>query len=113
MGGAYGKGFVRALKEYIKKLPDALQKQVKISFIADIDPYQGANMTADGETPTFQFIHYGILANEKENGNVEQKKSKSTSNAHAIISFISDVSQLQEGDYKWDQKKKKWVLQSK
>jgi hypothetical protein len=111
MGGAYGKGFVRALKEYIATLPEEQQKQIRISFVADFDPYQGSEMTADGETPTFQFIHYGWLANEKEKGKVEQKKSNSNSKAHSIFSFFADISQLQEGTYIWDEAQQKWVLQ--
>ena len=113
MGGAYGKGFVRALKEYIATLPAEQQQQIKISFVADFDPYQGGDMTADGETPTFQYIHYGTIANQKEKGKVEQKPSNSSSDAHAIISFFADVSQLQEGIYKWNEQTKKWELQPK
>ncbi len=111
MGGAYGKGFVKALKEYIATLSAEQQQQVKISFVADFDPYQGGDMTADGKTPTFQFIHYGWLANEKEKGQVEQRPSNSKSTKHSIFSFFADISQLQEGTYKWDEASRKWVLQ--
>ena len=111
MGGAYGKGFVRALREYIQTLPAAQQQQVKIEQVVDFDPYQGADITADGQTPTFQFIHYGLLANQKEKGNVEQKKSKSSSNAHSIFSFFPDISQLQPGTYKWNPQTRTWDLQ--
>jgi len=111
MGGAYGKGFIRALKEYIATLPAEQQQQIKISFVADFDPYQGKDITADGETPTFQFIHYGWLANQKEKGKVEQKKSNSSSTAHSIFSFFADISQLQVGTYKWDEATQTWVLQ--
>jgi RHS repeat-associated protein len=111
MGGAYGKGFVAALKEYIATLPAEQQKQVRISFVADFDPYQGSEMTADGVTPTFQFIHYGLLANEKEKGKVEQKPSNSSSKAHSIFSFFADINRLQEGTYLWDEAQRKWVLQ--
>lgn len=52
-GGAYGKGFVRALREYIATLPAEQQQQIRISFVADFDPYEGSDMTADGVTPTF------------------------------------------------------------
>lgn len=111
MGGAYGKGFVKALKEYIATLPAEQQKQVKIEQVIDFDPFQGSDLTADGETPTFQFIHYGWLANQKEKGKVEQKTSKSSSDAHAIKSFFADISQLQVGTYKWNEQTQTWDLQ--
>ncbi len=113
MGGAYGKGFIKALKEYIATLPKEQQQQIKISFVADFDPFQGSGMTADGTTPTFQFIHYGLLANEKENGKVEQRPSNSKSTAHSIFSFFADISQLQEGSYKWNAQTQTWDLQTK
>jgi hypothetical protein len=113
MGGAYGKGFVRALREYIATLPAEQQQQIRISFVSDFDPYEGSDMTADGVTPTFQFIHYGLLANEKENGKVEQKKSNSKSNAHSIFSFFADINQMQEGTYTWNEQTQKWDLQPK
>jgi RHS repeat-associated protein len=112
MGGAYGKGFVRALREYIASLPEEQQKQIRISFVADFDPYQGDDITADGIAPTFQFIHYGWLANEKEKGKVDQKVSNSNSTAHSIFSFLPDISQLQEGKYVWDETHQNWVLQN-
>ncbi|MDQ6763707.1 MAG: hypothetical protein M3015_13915 [Bacteroidota bacterium] len=111
MGGSYGKSFVAALKEYIKTLPAEQQQQIKIEQVTDFDPYQGKDNTADGETPTFQFIHYGLLANQKEKGKVEQVPSKSSSNAHAISSFFSDISQLQAGTYKWNEQTRTWDLQ--
>lgn len=102
---------MRALKEYIATLPAEQQKQIKIEQVVDFDPFQGSDMTADGETPTFQFIHYGTLANEKENGNVEQKPSNSSSKAHSIFSFFADISQLQAGTYKWNEQTQTWDLQ--
>jgi RHS repeat-associated protein len=110
MGGAYGKGFVQALKEYIKNLPIEVQKQIKISLVADFDPYQGGDLTADPDIKTMQFIHknnwnllgMGWLANEKEMGDVETPASRSNSSDHSIFSFFNDISQLAEGTYKWD-----------
>ncbi|MEJ0101425.1 MAG: RHS repeat-associated core domain-containing protein [Bacteroidota bacterium] len=113
MGGAYGNGLVRALREYIATLPAEQQKQIKIEQVIDFDPYQGADITADGVTPTFQYIHYGLLANQKEKGKVEQKTTRSSSNAHAISSFFADISQLQNGTYKWNEQNQTWELQPK
>lgn len=111
MGGAYGKGFVAALKEYIKTLPAEQQRQIKIEQVIDFDPYQGKGMTADGETPTFQFIHYGWMANEKENGKVDVVPSNNASTAHSIFSFFSDINQLQSGFYMWNAQTQTWDLQ--
>jgi len=119
MGGAYGKGFVRALKEYIKTLPIEKQKQILISLVADFDPFQAGDITADPNIKTLQFKHknnanifgMGWLANEDEKGlgtdNV--KTNTGTSTDHSIFTFFNDISSLQEGSYKWDGKQ--WVLQ--
>lgn len=113
MGGAYGKGFVAALKEYIKTLPVEQQRQIKISLVADFDPYQAGDMKADDDIKTMQFIHYGSLANQKQKGkNVEFPETKSDDKkAHAIASFFADISQLQEGTYIWNEQTGKFELQ--
>jgi RHS repeat-associated protein len=111
MGGSYGEGFVRALKEYIATLPEDIQKQIVIEQVVNFDPFQASSMTADGSIPTFQFIHYGWIANEKENGKVQQMQSWSHSAAHSIFSFFADIRQLQSGRYIWDPKSRTWVLQ--
>lgn len=43
MGRAYAKGFVKTLQEYIKTLPKEQQYQIKITLVADFDPFQGAS----------------------------------------------------------------------
>src|SRR5262249_32076988 len=50
MGGVYGSGYLAALKKYIKTLPKEQQSQIKISLVADFDPFQGSSITGDGET---------------------------------------------------------------
>ncbi|WP_243403409.1 hypothetical protein [Sphingobacterium haloxyli] len=57
MGGAYGKGYVKALQKYISGLSKEEQKQIKISLVADFDPYQASNLMADPSIKTMQFIH--------------------------------------------------------
>ncbi|MCG2793190.1 MAG: RHS repeat-associated core domain-containing protein [Weeksellaceae bacterium] len=119
MGGAYGKGYVKALKEYISTLPKEQQSQIKISLVADFDPFQGGSLKGDGNIPTFQFMHkensnitgMGWLANEEENGKVDITTNSGTSSDHSILSFFGDISKLQEGTYKWNEKKKGWELQ--
>ncbi|MFB6454387.1 RHS repeat domain-containing protein [Chitinophaga sp. Hz27] len=116
MGGAYAKGLVKALKEYIKE--NHLDQQVRITLVADFDPYQGGELTSDPDIKTLQFIHknnwnilgMGWLANGKEKGGVETPNSKSTSSDHSIFSFFIDINQLSEGTYNWNGKK--WVKQN-
>jgi RHS repeat-associated protein len=121
MGGAYGKGFVQALKEYIKTLPVDVQKQIKISLVADFDPYQAGDLTADSDIQTKQYKHknnknvsgMGWLANEDEK-NLDKKDittNSGTSTDHSIFTFFNDISSLAEGTYKWDDANKKWAKQ--
>jgi RHS repeat-associated protein len=115
MGGAYGKGLVRALKDYIKE--HHLEQQVKITLVADFDPYQAGDLKADPDIKTMQFIHknfwnifgMGWLANDREKGDVETPGSRGSSSDHSIFTFIADISQLEEGTYKWNGSK--WVKQ--
>ena len=117
MGAAYGKGYVKALKEYIKTLPKEMQYQVKITLVADFDPFQAGSLKADKNIKTQQFMHednsnifgMGWLANEKESGAEQVKPANNESSDHNVMSFISNVSKLSEGTYKWDGKN--WVKQ--
>ncbi len=119
MGGAYGKGFVAALKEYIKTLPVEQQKQIKISLVADFDPYQAGDITADPDINTTQYKHeggknilgMGWLANEDEKGldKKDIKTNTGTSTDHSIFTFFCHISSLAEGIYKWNGVK--WVKQ--
>ena len=59
MGAAYAKGFVRALKEYIKTLSLGQQQQIKITLVADFDPYQASDISDDPDILTQQFTHIG------------------------------------------------------
>lgn len=110
MGGAYGKGYIKALREYIRTLPKELQSQIKISLVADFDPFQAGDLNAGNNTPTFQFVHagngnilgMGWLANEEESGNVNVYTNTGTSSAHSIMTFFNDISKLAEGTYKWN-----------
>ncbi|HCN48619.1 MAG TPA: sugar-binding protein [Chryseobacterium sp.] len=112
MGGAYGKGYVKALKEYIAGLPKEQQKQIKITLVADFDPFQAGSLKVDPNIKTQQFIHednenikgIGWLANEKEQGisdnNVYINTGSSTD--HSVLTFFNDISKLQEGIYLWN-----------
>lgn len=111
MGGAYGKGFVKGLKEYIKTLPEDQQKQILISLVADFDPFQASALQADPNIRTQQFTHKGIIADEKQNGaNVEYYEDPQK-DSHSIGSFFKNISRLAEGTYKWNDKTQEWELQ--
>jgi RHS repeat-associated protein len=62
MGGVYGKGFVKALKSYIKNHKDLRVRKALISLVADFDPFQAGSKhgKADSNIFTQQFIHDGF-----------------------------------------------------
>jgi RHS repeat-associated protein len=115
MGGAYGKGYVEGLKRYIKE--NGLEKDVRITLVADFDPYQGGSTKADDDIKTMQFIHYGSIANHKQKGkNVDFRDTKATEDdakKHSLLSFFADIGTLQEGIYNYNETTKKWELQKK
>ncbi|NIF07384.1 RHS repeat-associated core domain-containing protein, partial [Chryseobacterium sp. Tr-659] len=112
MGGAYGKGYTTALLDYAKK--HGLEKQVKITLVADFDPFQAGELTANPKVHTLQFTNkdkkgrkdsdgLGGLANEVENGLPMGNHTENTSDAaHSIMSFFGNISQLQQGTYEWN-----------
>jgi RHS repeat-associated protein len=102
MGAAYGKGYVEALQEYIKTLPKEQQSQIKISLVADFDPFQAGYLKANKDVYTQQFTHLGGfwgLAEDKQEGVDDYTESNGV---HSIFSFFSNISSLQEGTYKWN-----------
>jgi len=119
MGGAYGKGFVRGLKEYIKTLPESLQKQIGI-LVSDFDPLMAQYIKADPDIiKTMQYIHdengniwgFGWLANYVQQG-IEAENviiNNGTSTDHSIASFFDDISSLETGFYYYDGNS--WVKQ--
>lgn len=123
MGGTYGKGFVAALRNYIRFSDDPQIRKVLIELIADFDPYQAGDLWVDPKlrAVTFQFMHksnknllgMGWLANETEQGIDEEKVHSNTgqSTDHGIMSFFNDINTLEAGTYKWDEANKKWVKQ--
>ncbi len=117
MGGAYGKGYVKALKEYIKTLPKEQQYQIRITLVADFDPFQAGSLDADPNIYTQQFSHVGKkgrkdsdgmgwLANEVQSG-VDSYTEDDNESAHSIFTFFNNVGSLQEGTYKWNGKE--WI----
>jgi RHS repeat-associated protein len=105
MGSAYGKGYVKALQEYIKTLPKALQYQIKIILVGDFDPYQAASLSANSSVFTQQFTHIDDsisgVADQRQDG-LNDSNYFEQKGAHAVMSFLSDISKLQEGIYSWN-----------
>ena len=118
MGGVYGKGFVKALKEYIKNSKDSQVRKAKITLVADFDPFQAGSQygKADPNIHTQQFINEGWtdifnagwLANEREEG-VEDRIINEKRSSHFINDFFENISDLKEGTYEWDDKKEEWI----
>jgi hypothetical protein len=117
MGGAYGKGFVMALKEYISKLPKEIQYQIKITLVADFDPFQAGSLEANPDVYTQQFSHikkkgrkdsdgHGWLANDEQKG-ADYYREDENESGHSIFLFFNDIQNLQEGTYEWNGKT--WV----
>jgi hypothetical protein len=55
MGSAFGKGYLKGLIKYLKKI--GIYDKVLISLVADFDPFQGSELTAEENTYTQQFWH--------------------------------------------------------
>lgn len=98
-------------------MPKEEQKQIKITLVADFDPYQAGDIPADPDIKTQQFKHdnpwnifgLGWLANEDEPGADQVSVDKNDNSDHSIFSFFNDINKLEEGTYKWDGSK--WVKQ--
>lgn len=97
-----------------------MAKQVKISLIADFDPYEASAIDNDGSIKKMQFLHkgkgsaakMGWLANENEKGAYEQIYNSSNPIDHSIMSFFNDISLLKEGTYKWNAITQQFELQN-
>jgi hypothetical protein len=121
MGGVYGKGFVKALKEYIKTSKDPQVRKALITLVADFDPFQAGSKLgkADSNIYTQQFINEGWsdllnagwLANQEEGG-ADEVKYNERKTSHFIEAFITNVSDLKEGTYEWNEKKQEWICTS-
>ncbi len=119
MGGAYGNGFLAGLQRYIQQLPIPIQMQIKITLVADFDPFQADGFHANSDVKTQQLKHQngwnilgmGWLANYDEEGAEQVQVGKNDSSDHSIFSFFDDIGKLSEGKYTWDKREEKWVKQ--
>jgi RHS repeat-associated protein len=119
MGGAYAKGFVKAIIEYAKTHPE-ISNGLKISEF-DFDPYQAGSLGAEDFVHTQQMTHNGKkhipwwkfwdtdkIADEQQKG-LNRDNSKGDNNSytedaqktsHDISTFMDDILKLTEGTYK-------------
>lgn len=101
-----------------------MQRQIKISLVADFDPFQAGSLVAYSDIFTQQFAHkkgkgkkdsdgLGWLANERQNGLSDEQYFESDSEAaHGIFTFFDNISNLQEGTYEYNEKAKEWECTS-
>jgi RHS repeat-associated protein len=102
MGGAYAKGYIKAILDYAKAHKI---NGVKFEFEADFAPLRPQDQNAikdENMGPTLQYSHSndGVAGNEDEPG-AEKKDTKSDKNQiHSIYSFLDQVKNLPVGTYK-------------
>lgn len=117
MGSVYGDGYVQGIKQYLNEHPD-LKKQVKITLVADFDPFGASEIENDGIIKKQQYLHHGkgsltgAVANEKEKDadNYELYESP-TEGSHMIMSFFNEISNLKEGTYIWNEQTQQFEWQ--
>jgi hypothetical protein len=102
MGGAYAKGYVKALLDYARKHNIA---GVKVEFEADFAPYQPTKQKAVNDKnmgPTYQYSHSDdMVAGDDDEPGAEKKDTKSDKNqSHSIFSFFDQIKNLPAGTYK-------------
>jgi hypothetical protein len=123
MGGAYAKGFVKAVVEYAKAHPE-ISNGLRISEF-DFDPYQGGDLTAEPKVHTEQYTHNGKkhspwwkfwdldrIADQKQegvspgsdwnkrNGDNNTFVESQTQTQHSIFTFFNNIQNMEEGTYR-------------
>ena len=101
MGGAYAKGFVQSLVDYIRIHPEysyILGNIVEYDFA----PFQPNQQSAVNGIPTFQYSHrWDLVAGDSPiSGAKQQATSNEWSSGHSITNFIQYVQSLPAGKYK-------------
>ena len=100
MGGAYGKGLVSALMEYIHQHPE-LSNGISIAEY-DFAPFQSSFQKAVNGVDTYQYSHTfdRVAGNEPIEG-AEIMDTKNANNAkHSINDFYEYIKNLPQGRYK-------------
>jgi hypothetical protein len=120
MGGVFGQGYISGIQKYLNEHPD-LKKQVKISLVADFDPFEASLIYNDGKIKKQQFLHSGKgdlltgwIANEQEeNPENFQIFESETEGSHSIMSFLNEIILLKADHYTYNEATKEWELQKK
>lgn len=105
MGGAYGKGYIKAILDYAKENNIA---GVNFAFEADFAPFQSGDQKAVKGVKTFQFANDNDdVANNKLLGSpfkkiegAEVTTDSSKDKGHSIFDFMDNVKNLPNGKYK-------------
>lgn len=118
MGGIYAKGFVKAVKEYIKNHKDPRVRKALITLVADFDPFQAASKYGKADPDIFtqhfrnignwDLTNAGFLANEEQEGADDETDNENKS-SHFISTFQGNIKDLKQGTYVWDKKKQEWT----
>ncbi|GAA4836289.1 hypothetical protein GCM10023331_21860 [Algivirga pacifica] len=97
MGGAYAKGYIKALLAYIKQ-HDIVGVNI---YEYDFAPFQPTEQTAVDGIPTIQYSHSkDILAGNKPiKGAAQADTSSDESQGHSIHDFFNQIQNLPEGEY--------------
>ena len=108
MGVAYGQGFIHSLIEYAKEHPDECRGLSITEY--DFAGYQQDKLSATEGVPLYQFDNKGdmIVGNgvTSSHGKMVGREKESNDNVnrsggHSIIDFMSIISSLPEGNYKF------------
>jgi hypothetical protein len=117
MGGAYAKGYLKAIVEFAEAHPE-LSNGLKISEF-DFEPWEAGNLKAEPKVHTEQYTHNGKkhspwwkfwdsdrIADQKQKGLDDQTNGDNNlywespnKTAHSIFTFFENIDQLQEGTY--------------
>lgn len=99
MGGAYGKGYVKAILDYAKKNNIA---GVKIAFEADFAPFQSDKQKALDGVLTLQFSHNDdmVAGNAPMPGAQKMNTSFDKQQGHSIFGFADQIKNLPAGKYR-------------
>ena len=117
MGGAYAKGYITALIQYINDHPEQCNG-LKITEY-DLAIYQAGQQQAIAGVTTRQFVNKGDgvnkwylgSSNDKENGADTYKEGDGGHSIFDFKWFLDDSGNLAEGTYVWDSQQKKFVKQ--
>ena len=100
MGGAYAKGFLKAVMEYIQKHPEECNGINLAEY--DFAPYQPGSQTAIEGVDTYQYSHEKdrMAGNTPIQGAKQMDTYNDERRKHSIEDFFDYIKTLPEGSYK-------------